>query len=404
MGYQAVFTGALACAALFLCPQAHAQKQYEPGVTDGTIKFGQTMPFSGPASSFSTISKVESAYFEMLNATGGNNGRKIEFIALDDAFSPPKAVEQTRRLVENENVVAIVGSMGTSVNVAISKYLNANKVPQLLSASASEKLNDPVNLPWTTTFFLSQQVEAQTFAAWVLENMPAAKVGILYQNDDFGKGYVAGLRAGLGTKADQMVVKEISYDISSPTVDSQLLLLRAAGADVVLLAAIPKFAAQGLAKAKELGWKPLYFVPASTASIVVAMDAVGGVNAAGIMSALFLKSVGDPRWDNDGGMKAYLEFMKKWARGFSPIEPGATMGYSVAEMTTEILKRCGDDLSRENLLKQATNIHEFQLSMFIPGVTVSVSPEDHGAIRKLQMAKFDGQQWTFMGGVTGPAR
>ena len=256
MGRVVPFFALFSCASFLILSEVYAQHQRASETSQRTIKIGQTMPFSGPASSFGSISKAESAYFEMLNATGGVNGRKIEFIALDDAFSPPKAVEQTRKLVESENVLAIVGSMGTSVNVAISKYLNTNKVPQLLSASASEKLNDPANLPWTTTFFLSQQVEAQTFAGWVLPNRPTAKVGILDQNDDFGKGYVAGLRASLGIKAEQIVVKEISYDVSSPTVDSQILLLRDAGADVVVLAAIPKFAAQALARSNELGWKP----------------------------------------------------------------------------------------------------------------------------------------------------
>ena len=399
MQLSAIRAIAAGTVALLLATAAHAQKAYGPGVTDTEVKIGQTEPFSGPASNYGIVAKIEAAYFDMINETGGVNGRKINLIAFDDALSPPKTVEQTRRLVESDDVLAIVGTFGTAANIGISKYLNAKKVPQLLAASASEKLNDPVNLPWTTTFFPPQQLEARLYAAWLLKNMPNAKIGVLFQNDDFGKGYLEGLRAGLGEKASSMIVKEQSYDLLNPTVDSQVLTLQAAGADVLFHAALTKFSAQVLAKTNGLGWKPLQLIPASTASTLVTMDSVGGENAAGILTTQFLKDPNDPTWDDDDGMRRYKAFMAKWAPSFSAAESRSTMGYSIAEFFVHILKQCGDNLSRENLLKQATNVHEVQLSMFLPGVTLTVTPEDRNAFRKVQMSRYDGKRWVPIAGI-----
>jgi branched-chain amino acid transport system substrate-binding protein len=391
---------ALLCAALWSFP-AYAQKQYGPGASDTEIRIGQTMPFSGPASNFSNISKLEAIYFNMINERGGINGRKITFLALDDAFSPPKAMEQTRRLVESDNVLAIVGSMGTAVNIATSKYLNGNRVPQILSASAADRLNDPQNLPWTTTFFPSQHMESRIYAAWLLKNKPDAKIAILYQNDDFGKGYVDGLKIGLGAKAESMIVKELGYDVSTPSVDSQIISLRASGADVLFHAALPKFSAQALAKSKGLGWTPLQLIPASTAPVVALLEDVGGESAAGVVSAVYMKDPNDSRWRDDPATKAYLEFMKKWAPGYQAGLSDYVMGYSVAEVLSEILRRCGDNLTRENVIKMATNIESFQLSMFIPGVTVDVAQGDRRAIHKLQVVRYDGKRWVPITDVIG---
>jgi branched-chain amino acid transport system substrate-binding protein len=397
---RAALVGFALIAGLSMVP-AYAQKQYGPGVSDSEIKIGQTMPFSGPASSFGNISKLEAIYFNMINETGGINGRKITFLALDDAFSPPKAVEQTRKLVEGDNVLAIIGSMGTAVNVAISKYLNNNRVPQIFSASAADKLNDPKNLPWTTTFYIPQRTEARIYAAWLLKNKPDAKIAILYQNDDFGKGYVEGLKIGLGAKAESMIVKELSYDVTWPTVDSQVVSLQASGADVLFHAAVPKFSAQALAKSKALNWAPLQLVPAVSASIVTALNDVGGRNAAGVISGLYLKDPKDSRWRDDAATKVYLEFMKKWAAGYDANASEYVMGYSVAEAVTELFRRCGDDLTRENLIKMATHIDGYQPSMFIPGVTIDVTPDNRAAIHKLQISRYDGNGWIPITDVIG---
>jgi len=380
---------------------AQNQKNYGPGVTDTEIKIGQTMPFSGPASSFGLNGKVTAAYFRMINEKGGVNGRKINLIALDDAFSPPKTVEQTRKLVEGEEVLAIVGTIGTAGNIAISKYLNSNKVPQLLVATASNKLNDPANLPWTTVFYLSAENEARIYARWLLKNKPNAKIGVLYQNDDFGKGYLDGLRRGLGDKAAAMIVKEAAYDLTYPTVDSQILQLQASGADTLLHAAIPKFSAQALNKSNELGWKPLHLIVAAAAATIVRMDHVGGDRAKGVISGLYLKDTSDLVWDSDSATHKFRAFVKDFASDTPLNDPGVVMGYSVGEITVEILKRCGNDLTRENLLKQATNVKDLQLSMFIPNVKVNISPEDRAAWRQAQMVQFDGKKWIPIGDILG---
>jgi len=378
---------------------AAAEKKYGPGVTDTEITIGQTIPFSGPASTFGAIGRTMAAYVKMINSKGGVNGRKINLIAYDDAFSPPKAIEQTRKLVENDNVLAIWGTIGTATNMAIAKYLNTAKVPQILVSTASPKMNDPETYPYTTAFYMPSDSEASVYAKWLLKNVPDAKIGILYQNDDFGKGYVDGLKRGLGDKAATMIVKEVPYDLSSPTLDSQVLQLQASGANVLFSASFPKFAAQAFTKANDLGWKPLHLIVGAAAPTLVRMDGIGKENAAGIVSGLFLKDIGEPTWDNEKPVQDFRAFAKEYMPDSSPSDPNLAMGYSEGETLVRILQQCGDDLSRENLIKQATNVRGLQLSMFLSGITIDISPEDRSAWKNLQIVKFDGKRWQPLGAV-----
>ena len=383
---------ALACA-------AHAEKHYGPGVTDAEIKIGQTMPYSGPLSAFGTIGRAEAAFFDMINQQGGVNGRKIRLISLDDGYSPPRTIEQTRKLVESEEVLLLFSSFGTPTNTATLKYLNAKHVPQLLIAATGMKWGDPHSAPWTMAFLPSQLTGSAGYAQYVLKNRPDAKIAVLYQNDDFGKGYVDGLKRGLGDKAATMIVKEVPYDLSFPTVDSQVLQLQASGANVLFSASFPKFAAQAFTKANDLGWKPLHLIVGAAAPTLVRMDGVGKENAAGIVSGLFLKDIGEPTWDNEKPVQDFRAFAREYMPDSAPSDPNLAMGYSEGETLVRILQQCGDDLSRENLIKQATNVHGLQLSMFLPGITIDISPEDRSAWKNLQIVKFDGKRWQPLGAV-----
>jgi len=390
----------LAAATIASPSYAQDNKKYGPGVTDTEIKLGQTMPYSGPVSSLSLIGKVQLAYFKMINAKGGVNGRKINLISLDDSFNPAKTVEQTRKLVEGEEVLAIFSTQGSAPNLAIAKYMNGKKVPQLLGQAGSPKLVDPVNFPWTTTFYTTSSMEAKQFASFLLQTKPDAKVGILYQNDENGRSYLESLKMGLGDKAATMVVKEAGFDVTYPTIDSQILLLQAAGADTIFFATTtPKFVAQGIRKIGELGWKPLMLLVTVASSIETALKPAGVEHAIGAVTALFAKDPSDPKWQSDPAMQEYYAFMKEWAPGEPPTDSVGRIGYIAAQMMVEILKRCGDDLTRENLLYHATHIKDFQLPMFVSGIKINMTPEDRVPWKQAQMARFDGKSYVFIGDV-----
>jgi branched-chain amino acid transport system substrate-binding protein len=380
---------------------AHAvaeEKKYGPGVTDTEIKLGQTAPFSGPASSFGATTRAIGNYFRMINASGGINGRKINLISLDDAYSPPKTVEQTRRLVDGDEVLAIAGTLGTPGNLAIAKYLNARKIPQLLAMSGSAKLNDPEKLPWTTTFYASQEIESAIYARYVLANKPTARIAVLYQNDDYGKGYFNGFKATLGDKAS-MVIAEASYDITYPTIESELVKLAASGADTIFYASTPKFTAQAIRKAHEIGWKPLQIVITASSQIDATLKPAGLEASTGLMTSLWQKVPNDPIWADDRSMQEFLAFMKQWASGEAGDIFLSATGYSWAQTMAEILRRCGDDLTRENLVKQATNLKGFHPSLFIDGVDLSTSPNDRTSWRQARMARFSGTSWEPFGDI-----
>lgn len=400
-GVLAIAAGVLLCLAV---QPVIAQKKYGPGVTDTEIKIGQTMPYSGGASAISLMGRVESAYFKMINAKGGVNGRKINFLSRDDGFSPPKTVEHTRALVEGDEVLAIVGSLGSGPNLAIAKYLNSAKVPQILVSAGSPKLLAP-ELPWTTIFINTVSLEARYYAAYILKANPDAKIGILYSNDETGKTYLEGFRSGLGSKAVTMIVKEVGVDLSYPTIDSQILQLQASGADTIFFSVVsPKFGAQGIRKIGELGWKPQMLLNATLSAVDNVLKPAGAEYAAGAITSMFYKVPGDPLWEKDQGMQDYFAFMKEYA----PSEPAndylAVLGYLTAQITVDILKRCGDDLTRENLLDKATHIKDFEPTLFIPGVKVNVTPDDREPWKHARMAKFDGKNWVLFGDIiTAPS-
>jgi ABC-type branched-subunit amino acid transport system substrate-binding protein len=390
---------ALSLSVFSLSPAAGEDKRYGPGVTDTEIRIGQTVPYSGPLSNLSGFGRMELAYLRMINASGGINGRKVTLLSLDDAFMPSKTVEQTRRLVEGDGVLAIVGSFGSPTNLAVAKYLNSQKVPQILLLASSPRLDDPEKLPWTTTFMMPQPVEARIYAEYLLRARPDAKIGIIYENDDVGKGQLAGFKAALGARASTMIVGEAAYDVTEPTIDSQIVALKASGADTLFHASNARFAAQALRKAHELGWKVQHVLLSGASGISTVMRPAGVAASAGAVTALWLKSPEDPTWDADDGMREYRAFMKEWAPN-EHIEE-SVFAYSTAQMIVEILRKCGDDLSRENLIRQATNIHDVQLPMFLPGLTINVSPSARIGWRKARMARFDGSKWVLLDDVIG---
>ena len=390
---------ALGLSIFSLSPVAGADKRYGPGVTDTEIKIGQTVPYSGPISSLSRFGRVEAAYLRKINASGGINGRQVTLVSLDDAFAPPKTVEYTRKLVEGDGVLAIVGSVGTPTNLAVAKYLNSKAVPQILLLASTPKLDDPENLPWTTTFMMPQPVETRIYAEYLLKTRPDAKIAVIYQNDDLGKGNLAGFKAALGSRASTTVVGEAAYDITDATVDSQIIALKASGADTLFHASSARFAAQAIRKAHELSWNVQHVLLSGVSGISAVLRPAGLVASTGAITALWLKSSEDPMWDGDAGMREYRAFMKEWAPN-EELED-AVFPYSTAQMIVEILKRCGDDLSRENLIRQATNIQGIQLPMFLPGVTINVSPSNRIAWRKARMARFDGTRWVLLDEVIG---
>jgi ABC-type branched-subunit amino acid transport system substrate-binding protein len=373
-----------------------AEKKYDVGATDTEIKIGQTMPYSGPASGYGTQGKAELAYWKMINSKGGINGRKVTLLTMDDSYSPPKTVEQTRKLVEQDEILADIGSLGTPTNSAIQKYLNSKKVPHLLVSTGAAKWNDPKNFPWTTPFYPPYAQEAQIYAKYIVKELSSAKIGVIYQNDDFGKDYLRGFKEGLGSKADQ-ILKELSYEVTDPTIDSQIVALKASDADVILTIATPKFGAQAIRKVADLGWKPKHFIVSVASSIGGVLEPAGVEASTGLITALSNKVVGDPAWDDDQGVKDYLAFMKEWYPEGNPIDGSNQTGYGSAQFAAIILKNCGDELTRENVLKQATNLHNISLPLFLPGITVSVTPDNYSTFSTFRLAKFDGKTWKFFG-------
>ena len=376
-----------------------AAGQYGPGVTDTEIKLGSTMPYSGPASSYGTIGKSEAAYFAMINDQGGINGRKIDFIVRDDAYSPPKTVEDIRELVEQDHVLATFNTLGTPPNTAIQSYMNDNKVPQLFVATGANKWNDPKHHPWTIGWQPSYQIEARIYARYILKNIPNAKIAVLYQNDDFGKDYLIGLRQGLGDKADKMIVTTQTYETTDATVDSQIVAMQGSGANVVLTVAIPKFAAQAIRKMYDIGWKPTHFLTNVSTSVKAAMQPAGPEKAVGIISSGYVKDPTDPQWLDTPEYKDWLAWMKKYNTSGDIADANTVYAYSVAQTMVAVLKQCGNDLTRENLMKQAASIHDLKLPMLLPGITVSTSASDFAPIKQMQLQRFDGTTWKLFGEV-----
>ncbi|WP_018318829.1 ABC transporter substrate-binding protein [Bradyrhizobium sp. WSM2793] len=398
-------TGKLAAASLALAliaasaSTASAQKKYDTGATDTEIKIGNIMPYSGPASAYGIIGRTEAAYFKKINEEGGINGRKINFVSYDDAYSPPKTVEQARKLVESDEVLLIFNSLGTPPNSAIQKYMNSKKVPQLFVATGATKWNDPQNFPWTMGWQPNYQSETQIYAKYILKEMPNAKIGVLYQNDDYGKDYLKGLKDGLGAKAATMIVLEESYETSEPTIDNHIVKMKATGADVFINITTPKFAAQAIKKISEIGWKPTHFLNNVSASVGSVIKPAGFENSQDIISAAYLKDVSDPQWKDDAGMKAFLEFMTKYFPEGDKLDGGTIVGYGVAQTLVEVLKKCGDNLTRENVMKQAASLKDFRTEVLLPGIKINTGANDFAPISSLQLMKFKGEKWDLFGDV-----
>jgi branched-chain amino acid transport system substrate-binding protein len=380
---------------------ALAQKKYDPGVTDSEIKIGNTNPYSGPASAYGTIARSQAAYFKMINDQGGINGRKINFISLDDAYSPPKTVEQVRRLVEQEEVLFIFQSLGTPSNTAIHKYMNAKKVPQLFVATGATKWGDPQNFPWTMGWQPNYQTEAHLYAKYLLQNKPNARIAVLYQNDDYGKDYLKGLHDGLGKQADRLIAREVSYEVTDPTVDSQIVILQASGADTLFIIATPKFAAQAIRKTYDVGWKPLTFVNNVSVSVAAVLEPAGLEKSVGLVTAAYLKDPTDPQWGNDPAMKEWQAWMKKYYPEGNIADALNVYGYAVAQTLIQVLKQCGDDLTRENIMRQAANLKNFEVTVLLPGVRINTSATDFYPIEQVRLARFDGKRWALFGEVLG---
>jgi ABC-type branched-subunit amino acid transport system substrate-binding protein len=379
-------------------PAAHAQAaKYGPGASATEIKLGQTMPYSGPASAYGTIGKVEQAYFKMINDNGGVNGRKINLISLDDGYSPPKTVEQVRRLVEQDEVLALFQTLGTPPNSAIHKYVNAKKVPHLLLATGATKWGDPKDFPWTMGFNLSYQSEGQIYAKWLLQNKPNAKVAILYQNDDYGKDLLKGVEETLSGPHAKMIVKKASYEVSDPTVDSQILTLQGSGADTFINITTPKFAAQAVRKAWDSGWKPLHIVNNVGASVGSVLVPAGLEKSVGLLTMQYYKDPNDPQWKDDPSMLEWRGFMGRYYRDGDPKDASNLYAYITAQLMVQILKQCGNDLTRENVMRQAANLKNIKLPLLLPGMTINTSPTDYFPIEQGQLAKFTGTLWQGFG-------
>jgi ABC-type branched-subunit amino acid transport system substrate-binding protein len=378
---------------------ALAQKKYDTGATDTEIKIGNIMPYSGPASAYGVIGKTEAAYFKKINDAGGINGRKIDFVSYDDAYSPPKAVEQARKLVESDEVLFIFNSLGTPSNSAIHKYMNSKKVPQLFVATGATKWNDPKEFPWTMGWQPNYQSESRIYAKWLLKEKPNAKIAVLYQNDDYGKDYLKGLKDGLGAKAASMIIAEESFETTEPTVDNHIVKLKSTGADVFVDITTPKFAAQAIKKVAEVDWKPVHILNNVAASIGSVIKPAGFENAQGIISATYLKDASDPQWDNDPGMKAFYDFMAKDFPEGNKLDGSTVVGYGVAQTLVQVLKQCGDDLTRENVMKQAASLKDFRTEVLLPGIKINTSPTDFAPISQLQLMRFKAEKWELFGDV-----
>jgi branched-chain amino acid transport system substrate-binding protein len=387
----------LCAASCLLAAPAVAEKSYGPGVSDTEIKIGQTMPYSGPSSIWGMLGRAESAYFDDINAAGGINGRKVTWLSLDDGYSPPKSVEQIRRLVEQDQVLGIMGSLGTATNLAVQRYLNTRKVPQLLIATGVSHWNDPKQFPWTVPFLPLYTTYGAAFAHYILENKPDAKIALLYQNDDYGKDYIAGLRQALGAKAATMIVAEQSYEVTDASVDSQIVQLNGSGADVLIDIANGKFTAQAIRKVYDLGWHPLHFVADQSISPATILKPAGLEKSIGLMTATYAKAPGDPTWAEDPEWKEYVAFMARHFAGTDPADQYAYAGWSTAHVFAAVLQQCGDDLTRENLLNVVTHLHGLHAPNMLPGITVDLSPDDYRPFKKVQFERFDGANWVLVG-------
>jgi branched-chain amino acid transport system substrate-binding protein len=394
--------GAFAAALALLAASssgALAQKKYDTGASDTEIKIGNIMPYSGPASAYGVIGRTEEAYFRKINAEGGINGRKIKFISYDDAYSPPKTVEQARKLVESDEVLLIFQPLGTAMNSAIQKYMNGKKVPQLFVATGATKWNDPKDFPWTMGWQPSYQSETQIYAKYLLKEKPGAKIAVFYQNDDYGRDYLKGLKDGLGAKAASMIVAEDSYETSEPTIDTHIVKLRASNADVFINIAGPKFAAQAIRKMGEINWKPLHFLNNVSNSIGGVITPAGIDNAQDIISSAYLKDPTDPQWKNDPGMKAWNAFLDKYLPEADRTDASVIYGYTVAQTMAYVLQQCGDDLTRENIMKHAADIKNLELGGLLPGIKINTSPTDFAPLSQLQLLRFKGNTWSRFGDI-----
>src|SRR5579883_1446617 len=386
--------------ALLLAVSAVAAKQVhseESGISASEIKIGQTMPYSGPLSAYSTLGKAMAAYFAKVNAEGGVNGRKIDLISLDDGYSPPKTVEQTRRLVERDQVLIIFGTLGTAPNAAIRKYLNGRKVPQLFVTSGASEDSNPARHPWTMAWLPSYALEGRIYGKYIQRERPAARIGVLYQNDDFGRDYLEGFTGGLGPSASKLIVDKLAYEVTDPTVTSQLIALQGRGVDTLFAIATPKFAAQAIRAVRELHWDPLLVVPTVSTSVVGVLKPAGFDNAKGVISATFLKDPTDSAWENDAGYRDFHAWMEKYFPDGDPANRSNVSGYTAAQMLVEVLRRCGDDLTRANVMKQATSLRDIALPMLLPGITVNTDPDHYTPIRQMQLERFDGKSWVRFG-------
>jgi branched-chain amino acid transport system substrate-binding protein len=394
-----IVAGLSATGLLFATVLASTAGEYGPGASDTEVKIGNTMPYSGPASAYGIIGKTEAAYFTMINEQGGINGRKINFISRDDGYSPPKTVELVRKMVEEDQVLFLFSTLGTPTNTAIHLYLNDNKVPQLFVATGADQWNAPQHFPWTMGLIPSYGTEAHIYARHILKHLPNAKIAVLYQNDDFGKDYLNGLRDGLGDKAAKMIVATQSYETTDPTVDSQVVALQGSGADVLLTVAIPKFAAQAIRKVYDIGWKPTHFLTSVSNSVGTVMKSAGLEKGVGIISAAFAKDPTDPQWQGTPEYKEWLAFMKKYNASANLGDVQGAIGYTYAQTMVAVLRACGNSLTRENVMKQAANLHDVTMPMLLPGITLSTSATDFAPIKQMQLERFDGTTWKLFGEV-----
>ena len=389
----------LAFAAALAAAPAFAQKKYDPGASDTEIKIGQTMPYSGPASAYGTIGRIEAAYFKMVNEQGGINGRKLNLISLDDGYSPPRTVEATRRLVEQDEVLFDFQPLGTAANAAIRKYMNAKKVPQLFVATGATMWGDPKHYPWTMGWQPAYQTEGKIYAKDILTSHPNAKVAVLYQNDDYGKDLLKGLKDGLGAKASSLIVKEASYEVTDPSIDSQILSLKDSGADVFVNITTPKFAALAIRKVYDSGWRPTQYLANVSLSIGAVLTPAGLEKSAGLMTVAYLKDATDTEWENDPAMNDYRAFLKKYYPEGNLADSSNVYGYSAAQTLVQVLKQCGDNLTRENVMKQAASLKHLQLPLARPGIEINTGPDDFFPFEALQLQRFDGKHWVAFGKV-----
>src|ERR1700730_6706118 len=394
---SAVLSTALLGIALAATP-AQAQKKYDPGATDTEIKIGNIMPYSGPASAYATIGKTEKAYFDKINAEGGINGRKINFISYDDGYSPPKAVEQARKLVESDEVLVVFNPLGTPSNSAIQKYLNSKKVPQLFVATGATKWNDPKDFPWTIGWQPSYQSEARIYAKYLMKEKPDGKIALLFQNDDCGKDYLKGLKDGLGSKSS-MITAGGSYETTEPSIDGHIVKLKATGADVFISITTPKFAAQAIKKLAEIDWHPMHIVSNVSASVGGGLQPAGFENSQGMLSAAYAKDGAHPPGGKDPGMKKFFEFLAKYYPDANKLDGSVVYGYGVAQTLVQVLKQCGDDLTRENVMKQAAGLKNFETDTLLPGIKINTSPTDFAPINQLKMMRFKGEKWDLFGEI-----